>query len=64
MKTVFDVLDEKYEIEIAVIRDYVGDGKCDDYASYRDKCGQIRGLMVAKRELHDLLRKQLEADDE
>ena len=64
MKTIFEILHERYEEEIAVLIEYVGYGKCDDYASYREKCGQIRGLMVAQRELNDLSQKQLEADDD
>ena len=64
MKTVFGVLDERFEYQIGKLKNYVLDGKCKDFAEYRHECGQIRGLMTAQRDTRDLAKKQMDADDD
>ena len=45
------------EKEVFHLHEELGKGTCQDYATYREKCGQIRGLLTAKRELLDALAK-------
>jgi hypothetical protein len=40
------------------------DGKCIDFAVYRELSGVIRGLATAQYEVHDLLRKLKDNDED
>ena len=62
--TVMDLLQRKLkEQEESHIQALVG-GRSEDFASYRELCGVIRGLQTAQRELADLVRKLKENDDD
>lgn len=63
-KTVFDVLNEKYDEHIRSATEFLADGGCKDHSHYRNICGLIQGLSVAKRELNDLMRNFMEDDDD
>jgi hypothetical protein len=39
-------------------------GTAKDYAEYRESCGVVRGLGLARMEINDLLRSIREKDDE
>lgn len=62
-KTVFDVLKEKIDEQIAMYQTHLVDGACEDFAKYRELCGVIRGLATARREVLDLA-KHVEDDDD
>ena len=53
-KTVFDVLIEKFEEDIASSADFLINGGAKDYAEYRELVGVIRGLDHANYNLQDL----------
>ena len=63
-KTVFDVLDMKLAESQRSQEDFVTSGGAKDYAMYREASGVIRGLAIARQEIHDLAKNYMEQDDE
>jgi len=63
-KTVFDVLIEKFEEDIASSADFLINGGAKDYAEYREVVGRVRGLRLAVQSTKDLSRSQDEEDDD
>lgn len=59
-----DHLNKKIEEQVELSIEALVRGSSQDYASYRELCGVIRGLQTAQREIADLVRKLKEADDE
>ena len=62
-KTVYDVLKEKIDEHIEVVKDSVASGACQDYAQYKELCGVIHGLALARREVQDLAKHMEDNDD-
>jgi hypothetical protein len=62
-KTVFDVLKEKIDDQIQITSETLMAGTCADFAKYKELCGVIHGLAIARREVQDLA-KNLENDDD
>ncbi len=62
-KTVFDVLINKLNQRIDAVQDSLVSGTCQDFAAYKEQCGVIHGLALARREVQDLA-KHLKDDDE
>jgi hypothetical protein len=63
-KTVFDVLIEKYEEEVASSSQFLVNGGCKSFDEYREVVGRIRGLQLAIETTKDLLRSQMKDDDD
>ena len=63
-KTVYDVLIDRMEEQIASASEFLCDGRAKNEAEYREMCGLIRGLKIAQREIQDLSRIQMEDDDD
>jgi hypothetical protein len=63
-KTVFDVLEEKIAAQQRNFEEHLSSGGAKDFPEYRDTCGVIRGLAIARRELSDLLRVYKEQNDD
>lgn len=63
-KTVFDVLNEKLAAQQRSQEDFITSGGAKDYPAYREVCGAIRGLALARQEIQDLAKNYLENDDE
>ena len=63
-KTVFDVLETKLADIQRSQEDFVTQGGAKDHATYRDACGVIRGLALARQEIRDLAKNQMEHDDD
>jgi hypothetical protein len=61
---IFDVASSKIEEEVSTLTVSLSKGQAVDYNAYGYMCGQIRGLKVAQEIINDLLRKQMENDDE
>ncbi len=64
MKTVYDVLIQKVDEAIESHCRVLVDGCCIDFAAYKEMSGVIRGLNIARREIQDLARVQLEDEDD
>ena len=63
-KTVLDILIEKYDEHISSATEFLADGGCKDFAHYKNLCGLIQGLSVAKREVGDLMRNFMEDEND
>ena len=48
--------------KIRLHSEHVLDGKCADYAEYKEKCARIRGLRDAHEIINEQLKKQSEDD--
>jgi hypothetical protein len=63
-KTVAQVLNEKIDEQLSLVTNAIIDGACNDFAAYKESCGVIRGLNIARREINDLLRELSEDNDD
>jgi hypothetical protein len=63
-KTVFDVLTDKIDEQVSSAHTFVAGGVPQDYASYREVVGLIRGLESAKLIIEDLSRNFMDNDDD
>ena len=64
VQTVFDVLDKKLAALQKEQEDFLSGSSAQDYAEYKEACGVIRGISVARREIEDLSRNYMEDDDD
>ena len=63
-QTVFDVLDKKLADMQSQQEEFLFSGGAKDFSEYRESCGVIRGLTVTRREIQDLARNYMDADDD
>jgi hypothetical protein len=63
-KTVFDVLLQKHEEDVASSSQFLCSGGAKDYAEYKEVVGRIRGLQLAIQTTKDLQRNFTEEDDD
>lgn len=63
-KTVFDVLIEKFEEDVASSTQFLVGGGAKSFDEYREVVGRIRGLQLAIQTTKDLSRSQMEEDDD
>lgn len=63
-KTVFDVLIQKFEEDVASSTQFLVGGGAKSFDEYREVTGRIRGLQLAIQTTKDLSRSQLEDDDD
>lgn len=62
-KTVFDVLVERIDADIASATEFLKAGSSKDYAGYREIVGLVRGLEASKAYVEDLSRRYTDDDD-
>ena len=60
---VLDVLSSQIDDQVTAIQEHLGSGQAEDYAGYRELCGKLTGLLLAKRYIKDLQR-NLENDND
>ena len=61
---VYDVLIEKFEEDVAASTQFLANGGAKDFHEYREAVGRIRGLQLAAQTTKDLMRSQMEEDDD
>lgn len=64
MATVFEVLDKKLMEQQSIQENSLISGAAKDFAEYRETCGVIRGLAIARREIADLAKHIVESEEE
>ena len=64
MKTVFDVLVERFEAEVSASSQFLMSGGAKNFDDYKEVVGRIRGLQLAIQTTKELARNQLESDDD
>lgn len=60
---VLEVISSQIDEQVTAIQDHLGTGQAVDYAGYRELCGKLTGLLLAKRITKDLQR-NLEKDED
>lgn len=63
-KTVYDVLIDKYTEDVSSATQFLVGGGAKDFAEYREVVGRIRGLQLATQTTKDLLRSQMEVNND
>ena len=63
-RTVYDVLIEKFEEDVASSTQFLVGGGANSFDSYKEVVGRIRGLQLAIQTTKDLSRSQMENDDD
>ncbi len=63
-KTVFDVLDDRLVAAIGDQEVFITSGGAKTLEGYKEACGVIRGLTLARRELQDLAKNYMEENDD
>jgi hypothetical protein len=63
-KTVFDVLIEKFEEDVASSSQFLCSSGAKDFAEYKEVVGRIRGLQLAIQTTKDLQRNFTEDDND
>lgn len=61
---ILELLNKKIEEQVKSFSEALVSGRSEDYASYRELCGVIRGLQTAQREIGDLVRKLKDEHDD
>ena len=64
MKTVFDVLVDKFEEDIASSTQFLIGGGAKSFDDYKEVVGRIRGLQLAIQTTKELVRNQMDSDDD
>ena len=60
---VLEVISSQIDEQVTAIQDHLSSGLAEDYAVYREMCGRLHGLLLAKRITKDLQR-NLEKDED
>ena len=63
-KTVYDVLIAKHAEDVLSATQFLANGGAKDFPEYREVVGRIRGLQLAIQTTQDLLRSQMDEDDD
>jgi hypothetical protein len=63
-KTVFDVLIDKFEEDVASSTQFLVGGGAKSFDDYKEVVGRIRGLQLAIQTTKDLSRSQMEDDND
>ena len=58
-----DVLVQQTDEKVAQLKDYLADGRCENFEEYKRTCGEIRGLLIARGYTLDL-KQNLEISDD
>ena len=59
----FEVLVQQTDEKVAQLKDFLADGRCENFEEYKRVCGEIRGLLIARGYVLDL-KQNLENSDE
>ena len=59
-----EVIVSQSDDKISQLKDYVATGRCSSFEEYKNLCGEIRGLLIARGYVLDLQEKLENLDDE
>jgi len=63
-KTVFDVLTERIDEDIASAKEFLAGGGPKDFPAYKEVVGLIRGLEAGAKHIADLSRNYMDDNDD
>jgi hypothetical protein len=58
-----DVVVQQTDEKVSQLKNYLADGRCEDFEDYKKTCGEIRGLLIARGYALDL-KQNLESSDD
>jgi len=58
-----DVIVQQTDDKVSQLKDYLADGRCENFEDYKKTCGEIRGLLIARGYALDL-KQNLEISDD
>ena len=58
-----DVIVQQTDDKVSQLKDYLADGRCENFEDYKRTCGEIRGLLIARGYALDL-KQNLEISDD
>jgi hypothetical protein len=58
-----DVVVQQTDEKVTQLKDYLADGRCENFEEYKKTCGEIRGLLIARGYALDL-KQNLEISDD
>lgn len=58
-----EVIVQQTDDKVSQLKDYLADGRCENFEDYKRTCGEIRGLLIARGYALDL-KQNLEISDD
>jgi hypothetical protein len=58
-----EVIVQQTDDKVSQLKDYLADGRCENFEDYKKTCGEIRGLLIARGYALDL-KQNLEISDD
>ena len=58
-----EVIVQQTDDKVSQLKDYLADGRCENFEEYKKTCGEIRGLLIARGYALDL-KQNLEISDD
>ena len=58
-----EVIVQQTDDKVTQLKDYLADGRCENFEDYKKTCGEIRGLLIARGYALDL-KQNLEISDD
>jgi hypothetical protein len=58
-----EVIVEQADDKVSQLKDFLAEGRCEDFEEYKRICGEIRGLLTARGYALDLKRKMENSDE-
>ena len=61
--TALEVLIKQLDEKVESLKEYLAEGRVENFEEYKKICGEIRGLLIARGNVLDLRRNLEESDD-
>jgi hypothetical protein len=58
------LLTDKLDDRVLQLQEAIADGNAADFASYKNMCGEVKGLLTARAHIKDLLERMTNNDDD
>jgi uncharacterized protein YaaR (DUF327 family) len=59
----FDVIVQQIDEKVAQLKDFLAEGRSENFEDYKKTCGEIKGLLIARGYILDL-KQNMENSDE
>ena len=59
----FDVIVQQIDEKVTQLKDFLAEGRSDNFEDYKKTCGEIKGLLIARGYILDL-KQNMENSDE
>ena len=59
----FDILVEQTDDKVTQLKDYLAEGKAENFEDYKRICGEIKGLLIVRGYALDLKQRMEQSDE-